>query len=59
MPSGPPSPPLRPPSPWRLAPAFKLLYPESVRLNRGNHESELMNAAFGFADEVPPTFQSL
>jgi len=32
--------------------AFKLLYPESVRLNRGNHESELMNAAFGFADEV-------
>eukprot|EP00667_Euglena_gracilis_P001975 EG_transcript_1974 len=32
--------------------ALKLLHPESVHLNRGNHESEGMNAVFGFLDEV-------
>lgn len=28
------------------------MHPESVHLNRGNHESEGMNAVFGFLDEV-------
>eukprot|EP00668_Euglena_longa_P004163 GGOE01004878.1.p1 GENE.GGOE01004878.1~~GGOE01004878.1.p1 ORF type:complete len:975 (-),score=220.51 GGOE01004878.1:384-2909(-) len=32
--------------------ALKLLHPDSVHLNRGNHESEGMNAVFGFLDEV-------
>lgn len=31
---------------------FKLLYPNSVFLNRGNHESMNMNLHFGFRDEV-------
>eukprot|EP00668_Euglena_longa_P000371 GGOE01000474.1.p1 GENE.GGOE01000474.1~~GGOE01000474.1.p1 ORF type:complete len:829 (-),score=247.28 GGOE01000474.1:174-2351(-) len=32
--------------------AYKLLYPGSVHLNRGNHESEMINVDFGFFEEV-------
>ncbi|KAG1689245.1 hypothetical protein DVH05_028517 [Phytophthora capsici] len=32
--------------------AFKLLYPECVFLNRGNHEERMINEIFGFQDEV-------
>ncbi|DAZ95176.1 TPA: hypothetical protein N0F65_012430 [Lagenidium giganteum] len=32
--------------------AFKLLHPEFVFLNRGNHEERMINEAFGFEDEV-------
>ena len=32
--------------------AYKLVYPDSVHLNRGNHETVAMNMAYGFADEV-------
>uniref|UniRef100_M4BSB8 Serine/threonine-protein phosphatase n=1 Tax=Hyaloperonospora arabidopsidis (strain Emoy2) TaxID=559515 RepID=M4BSB8_HYAAE len=31
---------------------FKLLYPNFVFLNRGNHEEQMINEAFGFEDEV-------
>ncbi|KAL7678454.1 putative serine/threonine-protein phosphatase with EF-hands [Plasmopara halstedii] len=31
---------------------FKLLYPDYVFLNRGNHEERMINEAFGFEDEV-------
>ena len=33
--------------------AYKLLYPDSVHLNRGNHESKSMNCNYGFMEEVP------
>ncbi|ETP50198.1 hypothetical protein F442_04419 [Phytophthora nicotianae P10297] len=32
--------------------AFKLLYPEFVFLNRGNHEERMINEVFGFQAEV-------
>ena len=32
--------------------AFKVLYPEHLHLSRGNHESQGMNATFGFDGEV-------
>ncbi|KAE9281261.1 hypothetical protein PF008_g27928 [Phytophthora fragariae] len=32
--------------------AFKLLYPEFVFLNRGNHEERMINEIFGFKEEV-------
>ncbi|TMW57471.1 hypothetical protein Poli38472_003396 [Pythium oligandrum] len=31
---------------------FKLLYPEFVFLNRGNHEERMINENFGFEDEI-------
>jgi hypothetical protein len=31
---------------------FKLLYPDFVFLNRGNHEERMINEIFGFQDEV-------
>ncbi|KAJ8550566.1 hypothetical protein ON010_g10504 [Phytophthora cinnamomi] len=32
--------------------AFKLLYPDFVFLNRGNHEERMINEIFGFQEEV-------
>ncbi|KAI0228765.1 Palmitoyl-protein thioesterase 1 [Massospora cicadina] len=32
--------------------AYKLLYPKSVYLNRGNHETDNMNKVYGFEGEV-------
>ncbi|GLD96048.1 hypothetical protein PINS_up004726 [Pythium insidiosum] len=32
--------------------AFKLLYPDYVFLNRGNHEERMINENFGFEDEI-------
>ena len=32
--------------------ALKLVYPEFVHLNRGNHEDIDINRAYGFLDEV-------
>jgi len=32
--------------------AFKLLYPDTVKLNRGNHEDMNVGRAYGFFDEV-------
>ena len=32
--------------------AFKLLYPDAVHMNRGNHECRQQNAYMGFEDEV-------
>eukprot|EP00668_Euglena_longa_P001310 GGOE01001550.1.p1 GENE.GGOE01001550.1~~GGOE01001550.1.p1 ORF type:complete len:870 (+),score=263.78 GGOE01001550.1:356-2611(+) len=39
--------------------AFKLVYPDSVHLNRGNHEDTLINQRYGFCDEVIDKFGSL
>ena len=33
--------------------AFKILHPERVHLNRGNHKDVMLNEAYGFAQEVP------
>jgi len=38
--------------------AFKLRYPESVHLNRGNHESEMTNYQYGFANEVKVKYEN-
>ena len=32
--------------------AFKVLYPQAMFLNRGNHEQITLNERYGFADEV-------
>ncbi|KAJ6237204.1 serine/threonine-protein phosphatase 5 [Anaeramoeba flamelloides] len=32
--------------------SFKLLYPNSIHLNRGNHETETLNSVYGFYQEV-------
>ncbi|CAM9129165.1 unnamed protein product [Discosporangium mesarthrocarpum] len=32
--------------------AFKVMYPEAVRLNRGNHESRQQNRMMGFEEEI-------
>jgi serine/threonine-protein phosphatase 5 len=31
---------------------FKILYPQQLHINRGNHETDGMNKMFGFSDEV-------
>ncbi|ODV74466.1 protein serine/threonine phosphatase [Cyberlindnera jadinii NRRL Y-1542] len=31
---------------------YKILYPDHLHINRGNHETDGMNKMFGFADEV-------
>jgi protein phosphatase len=38
--------------------AFKLAFPESVHLNRGNHEDFQINQKYGFCDEVLQKFGS-
>eukprot|EP00668_Euglena_longa_P043249 GGOE01057389.1.p1 GENE.GGOE01057389.1~~GGOE01057389.1.p1 ORF type:complete len:884 (-),score=302.99 GGOE01057389.1:435-2909(-) len=38
--------------------AFKVLYPDSVHLNRGNHEDFQINQKYGFYDEVATKFGS-
>mmetsp|Transcript_34997 Transcript_34997/g.74573 ORF Transcript_34997/g.74573 Transcript_34997/m.74573 type:complete len:439 (+) Transcript_34997:101-1417(+) len=37
--------------------AFKLQHPGSVHLNRGNHESEMTNYQYGFANEVQVKYE--
>ncbi|KAG2527306.1 hypothetical protein BBO99_00002563 [Phytophthora kernoviae] len=37
---------------------FKLLYPDFVFLNRGNHEERMINEVFGFEDEIYTKFLS-
>jgi hypothetical protein len=32
--------------------SLNLLYPQSVFMNRGNHESRMLNAVFGFEKEI-------
>ncbi|CAG8474608.1 974_t:CDS:10 [Diversispora eburnea] len=36
--------------------AYKLLYPDSFHLNRGNHETDDMNKVYGFEGEVKAKF---
>merc|ERR1719262_2038473 len=38
--------------------AFKLQYPDAVHLNRGNHESEMTNYQYGFANEVKVKYEN-
>eukprot|EP00667_Euglena_gracilis_P002106 EG_transcript_2107 len=35
---------------------YKLLYPQTVHLNRGNHETINMNITYGFIDEIEQKF---
>jgi len=37
--------------------AFKLQYPQAVHFNRGNHESEMTNAQYGFSNEVQVKYE--
>eukprot|EP00930_Biecheleria_cincta_P028443 TRINITY_DN19856_c0_g1_i1.p1 TRINITY_DN19856_c0_g1~~TRINITY_DN19856_c0_g1_i1.p1 ORF type:complete len:450 (+),score=74.48 TRINITY_DN19856_c0_g1_i1:55-1350(+) len=37
--------------------AFKLQYPSAVHFNRGNHESEMTNYQYGFANEVQVKYE--
>ncbi|CAK9019009.1 Serine/threonine-protein phosphatase 5 [Durusdinium trenchii] len=37
--------------------AFKLQYPTAVHFNRGNHESEMTNYQYGFANEVKVKYE--
>eukprot|EP00437_Effrenium_voratum_P008079 CAMPEP_0181438670 /NCGR_PEP_ID=MMETSP1110-20121109/22029_1 /TAXON_ID=174948 /ORGANISM="Symbiodinium sp., Strain CCMP421" /LENGTH=417 /DNA_ID=CAMNT_0023562365 /DNA_START=13 /DNA_END=1266 /DNA_ORIENTATION=- len=37
--------------------AFKLQYPNAVHFNRGNHESEMTNYQYGFANEVKVKYE--
>lgn len=37
--------------------AFKLQYPMAVHFNRGNHESEMTNYQYGFANEVKVKYE--
>ena len=39
--------------------AFKLLYPDAVFLNRGNHESRQQNRTMGFEEEVLSKFEGV
>ena len=38
---------------------FKLLYPDSFFMSRGNHESENMNKMYGFEGEVKAKYSAL
>jgi len=38
--------------------AYKLQYPEAVHFNRGNHESEMTNYQYGFANEVKVKYEN-
>jgi len=38
--------------------AYKLLYPETFHLSRGNHEADDMNEMYGFTGEVTHKYNS-